>query len=172
MNRLEYEVALAQEQAQAMKDQIRASALTSHSIKSLLKPRDIALLELKHLQGLEDEGRLSVFLAQVEAASEVFEERRKIVITRVDPLLAMYLQTTFSSKEFENWNEFKDFLRSEFSDTNLDKAYACISKIKCDWVDDPQSFATEIKQKYAVTEAKFPSGSLPKMDKVIKKNYY
>lgn len=54
MDTLEREVASAQEQVQAPNEQIKAATLTAHSSKTLLKPWDIALLELKHLQGLED----------------------------------------------------------------------------------------------------------------------
>ena len=33
--------------------------------KPLLKPRDIPILELEHLQGVEGEGRLEVFFSQI-----------------------------------------------------------------------------------------------------------
>lgn len=169
MDTLEQEVALAQEQVKVLSEELKKVKLESPPSKPLLKPRDITLLELKHLQGLEAEGRLNVFLSQVEAASNIFEERKRIVMSRVDPQLAMYLQTIFNRQEFENWETFKIFFKDEFSDANLDKAYACISQIKYDWLDDPQSFANNIKCRYSVLEAKFPSGSLPRMDKVIKK---
>lgn len=168
MGELEQEVALAQEQIRLLQDKLKAVKLKPTG-KSLLKPRDISILELKHLKGLEAEGRLNVFLTQVEAASDTFEDRQLIVMARVDQELAMYLQTTLNKKKFETWEKFKDFLMSEFSDTNLDKAYTHISQIKYDWADDPQTFATEVKCKYSVMEAKFPKGSLPNMEKVIKR---
>ncbi|KAG0717369.1 hypothetical protein GWK47_054608 [Chionoecetes opilio] len=56
-------------------------------VRSLIEPRDIRMLNLSDLQGIEAEGRLTVFLSQVESCSEDLEERKRILMTRVDPQL-------------------------------------------------------------------------------------
>lgn len=114
MKELKREVILAQELVQMLTNKLREVTLKSQTSKLLLRPRDIAILELKHLKGLEAEGRLNVFLSQVEAASEVFGDRQMIVMARVDQELAMYLQTVLRRKRFSNWEEFKNFLVTEF----------------------------------------------------------
>ncbi|KAG0712014.1 Protein canopy 1 [Chionoecetes opilio] len=54
-------------------------------VRSLVKPRDIRMLNLSDLQGIEAEGRLKVFFSQVESCSEDLEERKRILMARMDP---------------------------------------------------------------------------------------
>ncbi|KAG0724120.1 hypothetical protein GWK47_041295 [Chionoecetes opilio] len=70
-------------------------------VRSLVKPRDIRMLNLSDLQGIEAGGRLKVFFSQVESCSEDFEERKRILMARVDPPLALYIQNTLSKINFK-----------------------------------------------------------------------
>lgn len=74
-DRLEREYTLAQKHIQVLEEKVKEAAQTSNSSKALLKPRDVALSELKHLQGME-----------------------VIVMFSVDLPLALYLQTTPNKK--------------------------------------------------------------------------
>ncbi|KAG0715241.1 hypothetical protein GWK47_012404 [Chionoecetes opilio] len=105
-------------------------------VRSLIKPRDIRMLNLSDLQGIEAEGRLKVFFSQVESCSEDLEARMRILMARVDPPLALYIQN---------------------------------ASVKYDWLEDPQDFATKLKCKYAILEAKSKHpGEVPRRDKIIK----
>ena len=55
--------------------------------KPLLKPRDVPIMELWHLRGEEGEGILGVFFSQIEQCSQDWEERQRIVLSRVDAQL-------------------------------------------------------------------------------------
>ncbi|KAG0712778.1 hypothetical protein GWK47_017701 [Chionoecetes opilio] len=57
-------------------------------VRSLVRPRDIRMLNLIDFQGIEAEGRLKVFFSQVKSCSEDLEERKRILMARVDPPLA------------------------------------------------------------------------------------
>ena len=54
--------------------------VASNSGKCLMKPRDIPVLELRHLQGVEGAGRLEVFFTQVESCSLDNKERQQMVM--------------------------------------------------------------------------------------------
>ncbi|KAG0711221.1 hypothetical protein GWK47_021072 [Chionoecetes opilio] len=130
---------------------------------------DIRMLNLSDLQGIEAEGRLTVFLSQVESCSEDLEERKRILMTRVDPPLALYAQNALSVYKFRSWDTLTYWLCEELTDNNVDRVLNSISEVKYDWLEDPQDFATKLKCKYAILEAKskYP-GEVLRRDKIIK----
>ncbi|KAG0723674.1 hypothetical protein GWK47_042220 [Chionoecetes opilio] len=137
-------------------------------VRSLVKPRDIRMLNLSDLQGIEAEGRLKVFFSQVESCSEDLEERKRILMARVDPPLALYIQNTLSQVNFRSWDTLTYWLYEELTDNNVDRIVNSISEVKYDWLEDPQDFATKLKCKYAILEAKSKhSEEIPRRDKII-----
>ncbi|KAG0718597.1 hypothetical protein GWK47_052139 [Chionoecetes opilio] len=138
-------------------------------VRSLIKPRDIRMLNLSDLQGIETEGRLKVFFSQVESCSEDLEERKRILMARVDPPLALYIQNALSQVNFKSWDALTYWLYEELTDNNVDRILNSISEVKYDWLEDPQDFATKLKCKYAILEAKSKHpGEIPRRDKIIK----
>ncbi|KAG0713032.1 hypothetical protein GWK47_017137 [Chionoecetes opilio] len=123
-------------------------------VRSLVKPRDIRMLNLSDLQGIEAEGRLKVFFSQVESCSEDLEERKRILMERVDPPLALYIQNDLSQVNFRSWDTLTYWLYEELTDNNVDRILNSISEVKYDWLEDPQDFAIKLKCKYAILEAK------------------
>lgn len=141
---------------------------SSRDIKPLLKPRDIAILELRHLRGVEGEGRLEVFFSQVEQCSALWEDRKTIVLSRVDPQLAVYIQDILLNGPQFTWKEFKSYLRKELTDQNKNKLFDALNELKYSYQDDPIEFMNKIKCKYALLSMKNDALEIPRREKLIK----
>ncbi|KAG0700926.1 hypothetical protein GWK47_025431 [Chionoecetes opilio] len=87
MSQLEHEVERTKETVELLLRNKGEEKEVRRPVRSLIKPRDIRMLNLSDLQGIEAEGRLTVFLSQVENCSEDLEERKRILMLRVDPQL-------------------------------------------------------------------------------------
>ena len=138
------------------------------SSKSLLKPRDIPVLELDHLQGVEGEGRLKVFFSQVEECSPHERERQKIVMTRVDTKLAVYIQSVWAKQEDLSWKEFKSHLIKELTDPSYSKILESLNDLQYHYSKDPVSFVTLLKCRMALLEVKSGEEETPDIRKLIK----
>ncbi|KAG0723362.1 hypothetical protein GWK47_005543 [Chionoecetes opilio] len=154
MSQLEQEVERTKETVGSLLKNKKEEQEVRRPVRSLIQPRDIRMLNLSDLQGIEAEGRLTVFLSQVESCSEDLEERKGILMTRVDPPLALYVQNALSVYKFRSWDTLTYWLCEELTDNNVDKILDSISEVKYDWLEDPQDFATKLKCKYAILEAK------------------
>ncbi len=92
--------------------QTRASVMT--------KPRDILVLELQDLEGLEATGRLALFFEGVEQCTLADGGRIKIANSRVGRDIALLLQNRQEKGQCTSWKDVKKFLRTEFAvDINL-----------------------------------------------------
>ena len=138
--------------------------------RRVTKPRDIPVLELSHLHGLESASRLSLFFEQVEACSVYSDERIEVAKLRVSVELAMKIQTMLSSNTVETWGELKAQLRKEFTtELGFDRAWQNIECMKYDYQDSPQAFVNEFICQYSLLETKFGTAELPNRDTLIKK---
>ena len=162
MNTLEREVDALQQRLQQVMDDKR-NAL----VKSFMKPRDIPVLELRQLGGVEGTGRLTVFLSQVESCSLDEDERQQIVQMRVDAPLALFIQN-IRSKERMTWNEFKECLTAEFTDQSEERIYESINELTYTCDEDPIEFTSKLKCKLAMLEIKNKTGEIPRVEKLIK----
>ena len=136
--------------------------------KPLLKPRDITMLELSSLRGVEGAGRLSVFLSQVEDCTSSNEERQRIVTTRVEPQLAVFIQALMKKYQQLSWLKFKEVLMEELADGNENNMYDAISEMKYQLEDDPMEFVKSLKCKFATLEARSTAHEIPNVVKTIK----
>ncbi|KAG0714550.1 hypothetical protein GWK47_013928 [Chionoecetes opilio] len=169
MSQLEQEVERTKEALELLLRNKGEEKEVRRPVRSLIKPRDIRMLNLSDLQGIEAEGRLKVFFSQVESCSEDLEERKRILMARVDPPLALYIQNALSQVNFRSWDTLTYWLYEELTDNNVDRILNSISEVKYDWLEDPQDFATKLKCKYAILEAKSKHpGEIPRRDKIIK----
>ena len=135
--------------------------------KTLMKPRDITILELEHLKGVEGEGRLSFFLSQVENCSLDTEERKRIVTTRLDPRLAIYVQTVIDSKDNLSWSEFKHCLKEELTDQNKEHVFDEISSMRYNFHEDPTEFVTSVRCKFALLGGQ-KGNEVPNINRILK----
>ena len=112
--------------------------------KPLLKPRDIAQLELRHLRGEEGEGRLGVFFSQVEQCSQNWEERKRIVLSRSDPQLAVYIQDIIINRQLLSWDDFKLYLRKELTDQNQNRLFDALNDLRYSYQDNSIEFMNKL----------------------------
>ncbi|KAG0725892.1 hypothetical protein GWK47_037722 [Chionoecetes opilio] len=153
MSQLEQEVERTEETLELLLRNKGEEKEARRPVRSLLKPRDVRVLNVGDLQGIEAEGRLTVFLSQVESCSEDLEERKRILMYRVDPQLALLIQNALGQHDFRSWNTLTYWLYDELTDNNVDRILNSISEGKYDWMEDPQDFANKLKCKYAILEA-------------------
>ncbi|KAG0716198.1 hypothetical protein GWK47_010273 [Chionoecetes opilio] len=154
MSQLEQEVERTEETLELLLRNKGEEKEARRPVRSLIKPRDVRVLNLSDLQGIEAEGRLKVFLSQIESCSEDVEERKRILMTRVDPQLALYVQNALSMYKFRSWDTLTYWLCEELTDNNVDRILNSISEVKYDCMEDPQDIANKLKCKYAILEAK------------------
>ena len=131
------------QQVQDQKETLERLIMLQHSgtAKRTTKARDIPILELHHLHGLESASRLNLFFEQVESCSLLSGERIEVAKLRVSVELAMRLQALIAKESIQSWDELKTCLRKEFAtEVNFDRAWQHIDNMKYDWVDSPQAF--------------------------------
>ncbi|KAG0724580.1 hypothetical protein GWK47_040333 [Chionoecetes opilio] len=124
MSQLEQEVERTKETVESLLRNKEEEKEVRRPVRSLIKPRDIRMLNPSDLQGIEAEGRLTVFLSQVESCSEDLEER-KGSYDRVDPLLALYVQNalTFGRLEDGSWGPVPDLEVRRFREGGGQESY-------------------------------------------------
>ena len=169
------EIANLKEQIRQQKEQTdllirQLSMLQLGHQKPITKSRDIPVLELKHLHGLESASRLNLFFEQVESCATLSAERIEVARLRVSIELAMRLQALIAQYSITTWDHFKTCLRQEFAtELNFDQAWQHIDRMTYDWVDSPQAFVNEFICQYSILETKFNSEELPNRDKLLKR---
>ena len=136
-------------------------------VKTLLKPRDIPIMELSQLKGVEGAGRLAVFLSQVESCSSDAEERQQIVQMRADAPLALFIQSIRSERQM-SWTQFKEQLTAELTNQSEEKIYDSLNDLKYSCDQDPTTFMTELKCKLAALAVQTKSRGMPCLDKLVK----
>ncbi len=137
--------------------------------KPLLKPRDIPILELSQLKGVEGEGKLGIFLSQVENCSLDSEERKRIVTARVDAHIAMYVQAMLKDKEDMSWIEFRKNLTVELTDQNPNNLYDELGGLKYDIEEDPMEFVAKLRCKFAILRMKGGGDAEVNIERILKK---
>ncbi len=137
------------------------------------KPRDIPILQLQELQGLNSTTTLQIFFELVEQCSGDDRRRVQIAKGRVSSELAALIHNRQTSHQCNTWPELKLLLKTEFStDVNFDRAWQDINTSYYDWADSPQAFANQFICQYAILETRFPKEKLPNRDKTIKKKLW
>ncbi len=138
--------------------------------KRITKARDIPVLELSHLHGLESASRLKLFFEQVEACAEYSDDRIEVAKLRVSVELAMKIQSMITKQSIVTWHELKTNLQNEFAtELGFDRAWQNIDNMKYDWQDSPQAFVNEFICQYSLLETKFEAEVLPNRDTLLKK---
>lgn len=136
----------------------------------ILKPRDIPLLTLKSLQGLESPARLQMFIEVMERCVEEEQARIEIAKSRMDSELALFIHTAQRSGMVQSWEEVVDYLKSEFNvKINFDQAWRVHEEQHYDWRENPHTFIQSFKCQYAVLQSRFIGEKLPSRDGLIKK---
>ena len=155
-------------------DLSQSSPLTKNSGEMfILKPRDIPILELESLRGIDAAARLDMFCEKVEQCSGSDETRMQIAKSRVGAELAIFVHNNVKNRTIQTWSELKEFLRSEFAfEVTIDRAWQELESLNYDWAESPQAFTHRFICKHAVIESKFPTERFPDRDKTIKRKLW
>ncbi len=144
---------------------------TPTEVTRLTKPRDIPILELKHLEGLDAAARLQIFFELVERCSPNDQTRIQIAKERVSTELAVLIHSKQST--LHTWNDFQFFLRTEFAvDVNVDRAWQELENLTYDCEETPQSFTNKFICQHASLVTRFPNERFPDRDKTIKRKLW
>ena len=134
------------------------------------KPRDIPILELHQLEGLEATAHLQMFMELVEQVAEDDLTRVTVAKSRLGSEIAMLVHNKQQKEKSLTWKRLCKFLQTEFTlDINLDRAWQDLESVQYEWEESPQSFSNRFLCKYAVLETKFPKEKFPSRDKTIKR---
>ena len=141
--------------------------------RSPTKPRDVPILELNHLEGIEAAARLQMFIELIEQISAQDETRVKIAKSRLSPEIAMLVHNRQQHLHL-TWSSFCRLLTTEFAvEVNVDRAWQDLDVEQYDWGEEsPQAFSNRFVCKYAVLETKFPGESFPNQEKTIKRKIW
>lgn len=135
----------------------------------LVKPRDIKILELEALQGLDSAAMLQMFFEQVEHCTDDSEARLEVAKSRVDNEMAVMIHTAQKQGEIKKWDELKQYLTQEFGvELNFDQAWKQNNSINYDWMSSPQYFVHKFKCQYAAIRGTFHSEVFPDRDRLLK----
>ena len=141
--------------------------------RSPTKPRDIPVLELGQLEGIEAAARLQMFIELVEQVSGQDETRVKVAKSRLSPEIAMLVHNRQQHCNLK-WSDLCRLLRTQFAvEVTVDRAWQDLDAEQYDWAEEsPQAFSNRFVCKYAVLETKFPAEHFPNQDKTIKRKIW
>ena len=154
---------------QSLSDQLP----TSPRPVTTTKPRDVPLLELNQLQGLDATTQLQIFFELIEQCSNDDARRVQIAKGRVSAELAALIHNHQTLHGCTTWEALKQLLKSQFStEVNFDRAWQEIDCACYDWAQPPQAFINNFICQYAILETRFAGDKLPNRDKTIKRKLW
>ena len=140
---------------------------------STTKPRDVPMLELHQLQGLNATTHLQIFFELVEQCSNLDARRIQIAKGRVSAEIAALIHNHQTLHACDTWSKLKTLLNSHFSkEVNFDRAWQDVNSARYDWSEEPQAFVNSFICQYATLETKFAREKLPNRDKIIKRKLW
>ncbi|KAG0709960.1 hypothetical protein GWK47_023746 [Chionoecetes opilio] len=141
--------------------------------EGLTKPRDIPMLELHQLQGLDAAACLQMFFELVEQCSSSDTTLIQIAKGRVSSELAILIHNNQTYQKIESWAALRNLFQTEFAtEVSIDRAWQELESIGYDWGESPQAFTHRFICQHAVIETKFPNERFPNRDKTIKRKLW
>ncbi|KAG0712916.1 hypothetical protein GWK47_017372 [Chionoecetes opilio] len=150
------------------------SKLSTDSVKvGLFKPRDIPVLELHQLQGLDATARLQMFFELIEQCSSSDATRIQIAKGRVCPEFSILIHNYQANLKVETWSALKNLFVTEFTtEVSVDRAWQELEAMSYDWGESPQAFTHRFICQHAVIATKLPNEKFPDRDKTIKRKLW
>ena len=135
-----------------------------------LKIRDVGLLKLHELQGIESHSRLERFFREIELCSMIDQDRINVAMTRAEGSIVDFLKSEMDDRgNNATWREVKDILRARFvSRTSWTEAFKEIEAETYSLDETPRGFSNRLICKFAALKTRFPYETLPDMEYVIK----
>ena len=139
----------------------------------IMKPKDVPMLDLWQLSGLEAAGRLQIFFEAVERCTDDDSSRVVIAKSRLSSELAMLIHNNQAKWKCNTWMSFCHFLKTEFAvDVNVDRAWSELEDHEYDWIFPPQAYTNKYICRHAVIETRFPQEKFPNRDRSIKRKLW
>ncbi|KAG0724109.1 hypothetical protein GWK47_041311 [Chionoecetes opilio] len=139
----------------------------------LTRPRDIPILELHQLQGLDATARLQMFFELIEQCSSDDTTRIQIAKGRVNSELSILIHNYQANHKVETWAALRNLFETEFAiEVSVDRSWQELETMQCDWGESPQAFTHRFICQHAVIATKFPSEKFPNRDKTIKRKLW
>ncbi len=152
--------------------QFGAHLLTPPRQVTTSKPRDIPVLELHQLQGLNATTQLQIFFELVEQCSVVDTTRVQIAKGRVSPEIAAIIHNHQTLHNCNSWDSLKELLNSHFNkEVNFARAWQNINCERYNWSESPQAFVNNFICRYAILETRFAKENSLTVTKLSKGNY-
>ncbi len=137
------------------------------------KPRDIPILGLHQLQGLDATTQFQIFFELVEQYSEIDAKRVQIAKGRVSTETAALIHNHQTLHNCNAWDSLKGLLNNQFSkEVNFERAWQDTDSACYDWSESPQAFANNYICCYAILETRFAKEKIPNRDKTIKRKLW
>ncbi len=137
------------------------------------KPRNIPILELHQLQGLNATTQLQIFLELVEQCSVIDTTRVQIAKGRVSTEIAALIHNHQTLHNCNSWDSLKELLNSYSNkEVNFDRAWQNIDSERYDWSESPQAFVNNFICCHAILENRLASEKLPNRDKIIERKLW
>ncbi|KAG0720343.1 hypothetical protein GWK47_006833 [Chionoecetes opilio] len=151
-----------------------APQLSTDSVKEgLIKPRDIPVLELHQLQGLDATARLQMFFELIEQCSSSDATRIQIAKGRVCSELSILIHSYQTNHKVETWATLRNLFETEFTtEVSVDRAWQALETMSYDWGESPQAFTHRFICQHAVIATKLPNEKFPDRDKTIKRKLW
>ena len=118
--------------------QEEALASPAASSPPVTKPRDIPILELNHLEGLEASAHFQMFIELVEQATSNDASRVQVAKSRLGSEIVMLVHNHQGKQPSLSWRDFCNLLKNEFAvDVNLNQAWKDLETELYDWGRKP-----------------------------------
>ena len=139
-----------------------------------LKSKDILVLKLPELHGVESDAKLTRFFDQVESCATADQDRINLAKVKVDENILTLLTVEMSKIGRRiSWVEFKNILNKNFSNPmTVNQAWDEIENEYYTGDEPPRCFVNRLRCKVSALEMKFPHDQLPRVDSVIKRKLY
>ncbi|KAG0725463.1 hypothetical protein GWK47_038598 [Chionoecetes opilio] len=151
-----------------------APQLSTDSVKEgLIQPRDIPVLELHQLQGLDATARLQMFFELIEQCSSSDATRIQIAKGRVCSEFSILIHNYQANHKVETWAALRNLFETEFTtEVSVDRAWQELEAMSYDWGESPQAFTHRFICQHAVIATKLPNEKFPDRDKTLKRKLW
>ena len=142
-----------------------------YNLDTPMKARDIPILTIESLQGIEANARLEIFFESIEKVTLDNLSRIQMAKSRVSSEIQILIHNKKPS--LYTWRDLKEFLTSEFRvEMSFDAAWQEIEFMKYDWCEPPQAFVHKFICRHAALMSRFPDYQFPNRDRQLKRKLW
>lgn len=138
---------------------------------SILKPRDITMLNLHYLHGVETKSNLTILYGKYESSVHTDEDRLQVTQASIGTSICILIHSHIKQGTITLWEDSERVMNSQFeSTTNLTEAWQQIEVATYYIEMRSRALVNKLTCKIAAIHAKFANKSTLDQDKFIKRN--